>query len=121
MPIRGLLCDAAGTLFAPARPVSATYAEVVARFGPRIARPHLDAAFTEVFENAPPMAFPAARASEIPGLERDWWRDLVRQVLLRAAPQGMPRDFEACFDALFAHFSLPASWRLLPGAAAALS
>jgi putative hydrolase of the HAD superfamily len=121
VPTRGLLCDAAGTLFAPARPVAATYAEVVAEFGPRIAPARIDAAFAEVFENAPPMAFPAARASEIPGLERDWWRNVVRQVLVRAAPQKMPRDFEACFDSLFAHFSLPASWRLLPGAAAALA
>ena len=121
MPIRGLLCDAAGTLFAPAQPVATTYAEVVAQFGPRIARPRLDTAFTEVFENAPPMAFPAASASEIPGLERDWWRDIVRQVLVRAAPKGLPRNFEACFDALFTHFSLPASWRLAPEAAAALA
>ena len=121
MPPRGLLCDAAGTLFAPAHPVAATYAEVVAEYGPRIAPARIHAAFAEVFENAPPMAFPAARASEIPGLEREWWRNVVRQVLARTAPPDTPLDFEACFDALFAHFSRPASWRLLPGAAQALA
>ena len=93
---------------------------MIAEYGPRIAPARIDASFAKVFENAPPMAFPSARSSEIPGLERDWWRNVVRQVLARAAPRQTPLDFEACFYALFAHFSRPASWRLLPGAAQAL-
>lgn len=61
------------------------------------------------------MAFPKAPAAEIPSLERGWWRGIVEQVLSRASPRREPRDFEACFDALFAYFARPTSWRLLPG------
>lgn len=117
---RALLCDAAGTLFAPARPVARTYAEVMARYGTRIPPAGIAQAFAEIFENAPPMAFPDAHASEIPGLERDWWRSVVRQVFTRASPHEVPREFEACFASLFDHFSRPSSWRLRAGAAEAL-
>ena len=120
MQPRALLCDAAGTLFAPARPVAETYAAVISRHGLRIPPGDIEGAFAEAFANAPLMAFPGVPAREIPALERDWWRNLVESVLCRASAQGMPRDFEACFDALFEYFSQPSSWRLLPGAAVTL-
>ena len=120
MQARAVLCDAAGTLFAPACPIADTYVEISARHGAQISRSGITRAFAEVFENAPPMAFPAAQASEIPALEREWWRNIVRQVLTRAAPDDLPGDFDACFAHLFDFFSRASSWRLMDGAPDAL-
>ena len=121
LPIRGLLWDAAGTLFEPACPVAETYANTTARRGLHVPAREIEAVFAEVFGNAPPMCFPDAGVDEIPELERSWWRQLVEEVLLRASRDGLPRDFDACFAELFEHFSRASSWRLLPGAAEVLA
>jgi putative hydrolase of the HAD superfamily len=52
--------------------------------------------------------------------ERSWWREIVRRTLRAADGTARPRDFEACFAALFAHYATPAAWEPMPGAAEAL-
>ena len=60
------------------------------------------------------LALAGKALAEIPALEREHWRDIVRTVLGDAAADG------PCFDALFDAFGNGKSWRVLEGAREAL-
>ena len=47
------------------------------------------------------------RHDELRRLEREWWRARVGETF---APLGKFPDFDAYFDALFAHFANPEHW-----------
>jgi putative hydrolase of the HAD superfamily len=118
--VRGLLLDAAGTLIHPQEPVGETYARVADAHGARISPGRIGEAFRRVFAAQAPMLFPAAAAAEVPTLEREWWREVVRKSFLAADSAARPRDFDALFQTLWEGFADPSAWRLAPGAREAL-
>lgn len=106
--IRAAFFDAAGTLFEPREPVARTYARVARDFGLDAPEDAIAAGFRRAFGAAPPLAFGPGRGhGELRGLEREWWR---RRVAETFAPIGAFPDFDAYFDALFAHFADPTHW-----------
>jgi len=119
--IRTLLFDATGTLIELAEPVGETYSRIASIHGVALPAWRLDDAFARVRRRMPPMVFPDAPADEIAAREREWWRDLVRRVFLATDGTARFADFEAYFDALFAHFARGDAWRLREGAAPTLA
>jgi putative hydrolase of the HAD superfamily len=114
--IRAVTFDAAGTLIAPREPVGTTYARIAAAYGIVAEPAALDAAFRAAFAAAPPMAFAGAEPSALPRLERGWWRAVVGATL----GAGAHPAFDACFDALFAHYAEAGAWTLFPDVAPTL-
>ncbi len=115
-PLRAVLFDAAGTLFELREPVGELYARAAARRGCAIGAWRLGDAFARVQRALPPMRFPGEPAARIAQLEREWWRELVRQCFRAADSSQMPADFDALFDELFELFATPQAWRARPGA-----
>jgi putative hydrolase of the HAD superfamily len=111
---RAILFDAAGTLIQLARPVGESYATIAGEHGVALPAGRLEDAFARVLRGMPQMCFPDAPCDEIPDLERGWWRELVRQTFPAADSTVRFADFDAFFDALWAYFSAPASWRTRP-------
>ena len=120
MPLRAVLFDAAGTLIETARPVGVVYSELAAAHGVALSPARLADAFARILAQAPPRVFPDAPAQDVAGLERGWWRRVVRSTFLAADGTARFDDFERFFDALFAHYAAPAAWRARPGADDAL-
>jgi putative hydrolase of the HAD superfamily len=106
--IRAVFFDAAGTLFEPREPIGRTYARLARDFGLDTSEDAVAASFRRAFGAAPGLAFGLGlRHDEVRRLEREWWRDRVRETF---APHGKFPDFDAYFDALFAHFANPGHW-----------
>ncbi len=116
MALHAVLFDAAGTLIRLRRPAGDTYARRMREFGVALPAARLDEAFHRVLRAAPPMVFPHATAAEIPALERGWWREVVRQTLRATDGTARLRDFDACFEALFADFASATAWEAAPRA-----
>ncbi len=108
--LRAVLLDAVGTLLHLREPVGASYARLARQHGVVVPAERLDDAFRRVLRSAPPMVFPGEPPARVPGLERAWWQDRVRETF-RAADQSVRfRDFEAFFAAIFAHFARAGAW-----------
>jgi len=115
--IRAVLFDAVGTLIELREPVGETYSRAAAEQGVKISAWRMGDAFLRAFAAADPLVFPNAGPEELPALERDWWRRLVRSTF-RAADCARPvPDFDACFDGLWRHFAAATAWRTRDGAA----
>jgi putative hydrolase of the HAD superfamily len=111
---RAVFFDAAGTLFETREPVGGAYARIAREFGLDASDEAVAAGFRHAFGSAPPLAFgPGRDPSELRSLERQWWRQRVADSF---AGLGKFRDFDGYFEALFAHFGNPASWRADPEA-----
>jgi putative hydrolase of the HAD superfamily len=68
-------------------------------------------AFTRSFRAQPPLAFPPGTPEdELQGLERDWWRRLVLEVV-----PGIPQ-FDAYFSEVYEFFRGREAWRLFDDA-----
>jgi putative hydrolase of the HAD superfamily len=67
------------------------------------------------------MVFPGTAPEAVAGLERAWWRGVVRATFLAADGTARFPDFDAFFAELFDHFARPASWRPRPGCREALA
>jgi putative hydrolase of the HAD superfamily len=106
-PIEAVTLDAAGTLIAPARSVSETYATLAEPFGAKLDALVLSAAFGKQFAQMPPMAFGNVPAAEIEAKERTWWHQLVSGVTQEA---GGVADFDDYFERLYAYFATPEAW-----------
>lgn len=109
--IKAVFFDAAGTLFTVNGSVGDIYARIAREHGKDVAATDLEAGFRRHFAAAPPMAFPDAKPEQIPTLEKQWWRTLVRQAF---APLGPFPAFDDYFEALFAFFAKADAWRLYP-------
>lgn len=116
-PLRALTLDATGTLITLARPVGETYAEIARSFGARLDPAAVETSLRTVFLEMPPLSFPGASPSRIPGLERGWWRELVSRVVAAA---GQVEAFSSFFDALYEHYARGGAWRAYPEAVEAL-
>lgn len=103
--------DAAGTLLTVNGSVGERYAVLARAYGKDVAPHEIEAGFRRSFPNAPPLAFPGARAAKLAELEYAWWRSVVRDVF---ASFGPFLRFDDYFDALYAAFAQPEAWRLYP-------
>jgi len=115
-----VLFDAAGTLIELIRPVGDSYSAIARAHGVELPAWRLRDAFARVHARMPAMCFPELDAEEVPGRERRWWHDLVRQTFLAADSTARFPDFEACFAELWCYFAAASSWRLRTGACEAL-
>ena len=110
MTLEAVLFDAGDTLFRVRGSVGAVYATVAARHG--VVRPpaDLEPTFRAAFRRMPPLGFPDAAPADVPRLEEQWWRTVVR-----ATFDGVHfADFDAFFDDLYAHFARADVWEVFP-------
>jgi putative hydrolase of the HAD superfamily len=107
--LRAVFFDAAGTLFTVNGSVGEIYASLAREHGKEVAVADLEAGFHHCFAQMPVMAFPGVRPEHLPELEKQWWRELVRNVF---APLGPFPEFAAYFEALFTRFAQSESWQL---------
>jgi len=121
MRFASVLFDAAGTLIAPAEPVSDTYSRLARDHGVALSAARIDDAFRRVFANAPANVHPGESRERAAELERAWWRARVRETFRAADGTAQLRDFDAYFAALWDYFSRGTAWRALPGARDALA
>ncbi len=108
-PIRAVVFDAVGTLIHPDPHFGAVYAEVGKRFGSRVDLTSMQDAFRSAFLRRNSwIAMPAGKPVRRVSSKR--WRTIVGEVLHDVT------DPEACFAALYEHFSQPTHWRCDPAA-----
>jgi putative hydrolase of the HAD superfamily len=88
--------------------VGGVYAGVAAAHGVEVDPDLIESRFRSAFGHMPPLCFPATNDDELERLERNWWKDLVRQVFAGIEM----RDFEAFFGELFDYFADPQSWEM---------
>ncbi len=115
--IKVVFFDAAGTLFTVNGSVGEIYARLAQKHAKEVAVHDLEAGFRRCFAVAPPMAFPGASPTEIPTLEKKWWKTVVQDVF---APLGSFPAFDAYFDELFMFFAQAEAWQLYPETVEAL-
>lgn len=118
MALKAIFFDAAGTLIKTSRPVGESYALLAKKYGMEVSPPELRKRFRLCFSSAPPLAFPGAEAKEIKGLERQWWKELVRRIF---EPYGRFERFDDYFAELFSYFGKPEAWSLYPESVETLS
>lgn len=109
---RAIFFDAVGTLLIPDPPAFEVYAESARRHGLNITAPEIQVRFRTAFAKEEEHdARQDWQTSESREYER--WRQIVATVL--------DSNDQAIFDDLWKHFAQPSAWRLLPGAADAVS
>lgn len=111
--IRALLLDAVGTLLRLREPPAAVYLRIAARYG--IARAPAEVARALDASRIGPPPLDGVALADVPALEREGWRGIVRAALGDAAADG------PCFDALFSHYAGAEPWQVVPGVRDALA
>jgi putative hydrolase of the HAD superfamily len=111
--LRAVLFDAVGTLIALREPVGETYARHAHDHGLVLPAARIQEAFTRVWARAAPMVFRGPDAAE---RERAWWRGVVRETFREAARDAAFPQLDACFEALWDHYSGAGAWLPRPGA-----
>ncbi|MCI0388384.1 MAG: HAD-IA family hydrolase [Acidobacteria bacterium] len=102
--------DAAGTLIEVRGGVGEIYSRVAREFGFEAEPQILHQNFSRLFRRQPPLAFPAGTPdAALIGLEKGWWRNLVKEVF--AGLGSFPR-FDEFFDEIFERFSSRELWRV---------
>jgi putative hydrolase of the HAD superfamily len=111
--VRAVVFDAVGTLLFPEPPAAAVYAAVGGLFGSKLTEAEIARRFLAAFERQEIIdRSQGLRTSEKRETLR--WQHIVAEVLHDV------RDPDACFQALFDHFSRPDAWRCNPEAASTL-
>jgi putative hydrolase of the HAD superfamily len=115
--------DLVGTLIRPAGSIGAQYGELARRLGVEANAQELDRAFERAMRAAPPISFAGRPPGEVRGLEKGWWRDLVRDVVHRAGLSAVLEGsrFETYFESLYRHFETETAWVVYPDVVPALS
>jgi putative hydrolase of the HAD superfamily len=108
---KAIFFDAAGTLIYLQKSVGHHYALVGAGVGLRLDASALDRAFATCWKQ-----MPTRRAIDGPREDDDkqWWRELVAQILARVAPRIRELDRDAFFEAAYSHFAEAGVWDLYP-------
>jgi putative hydrolase of the HAD superfamily len=110
--VRAVSFDLVGTLIRVRGSVGLQYARLAESFG-LTADPHaIDSAFARALSAAPDICYAGRSRREIAGLERGFWREIVRGIFERtgAVGPGQSSTFDAYFDALFEYFSTAKPW-----------
>lgn len=108
--LRAVFFDAAGTLIEVRDGAGEIYSRVARDFGFEAEPQTLQRNFALRFREQPPMAFPAGTPdAELIELEKDWWRNLVKEVF--ASLGSFPR-FDEFFDEIFDRFRGREFWRV---------
>jgi putative hydrolase of the HAD superfamily len=102
--------DAAGTLFEVRGSVGEIYSTELRRFGVNVPPVELEHAFVEVFRRRS-RTFPQGAGLHHAQLEKQWWFELVREVLAGRVPAATLRQY---FEAVFERFRGKTAWRLFP-------
>ena len=108
---KAILFDAVGTLFHLSKTVGYHYALVGSRMGLELNVSGLDRAFSTSWKKMP---FRPAIAGPRDDDDKDWWRQLVNQVLDEVAPETSELDRDAFFEAAYSHFAEAGVWELFP-------
>jgi putative hydrolase of the HAD superfamily len=102
--------DAAGTLIEVRDSVGQIYSRVAREYDFEADPQILQQNFAHSFRQQPTLAFPAVTPeAKLRELEKNWWRNLVRDVFAGLAP--FPR-FDEFFDGLFERFRGSEFWRV---------
>ena len=103
--------DAVGTLFGVTDSVGIQYATIAKRHGVIAVADDLNQSFYKAFKRSGSPAFPGAAATDIPGLEYEWWKEITR-----ASFEGgeMFTDFDVFFADLFSYFASREPWVVYP-------
>ena len=102
--------DAGGTLFHPYPSVGEIYAEVASKYGTRAGADELEKVFRKAWIGKDKIGGAKDHSNE--KIEKDWWRNLVRDVFDEF---GGVADFDAFFEELYDLFADPKMWRLYQG------
>lgn len=109
--LKAVFFDAAGTLFYLPRGPGYHYREVALRHGCALPEPVLRAAFMKAFQAMPER--PETRVARSDD-DREWWRQIVDQVLDRCSVGAGELDRSAYFADLYLEFAKPGVWELYP-------
>lgn len=109
--IKAIFFDGAGTLIYLPKSVGFHYALVSRRVGLALDAAALDEAFSTCWKQAP--ARPAIEGPREDD-DKDWWRELVHQVIDRVAPRTNELDRDAFFEVAYSHFAEAGVWELYP-------
>jgi len=116
--LRVIFFDAVGTLIETRDSVGEIYSRVAREFGFEAEPQTLQQNFAYSFRRQPPLAFPAgAPDALLSGLEKGWWRNLVKAVF---ADLGSFPRFEEFFGEIFERFRGREFWRVYDDVASAL-
>jgi putative hydrolase of the HAD superfamily len=112
--VRALLLDAVGTVIRSREPVATVYARVAESYRIQVDRQALESKLAVRLARFAPPSLDGVAPDEIPHLEREGWRGVIREVLGRDAAEG------ACFDTLFTLYGSADPWQVVPGVPEAL-
>jgi putative hydrolase of the HAD superfamily len=109
--IQVVFFDVGGTLVELNGSVGDIYGRFARRYGIDQDPVAMTNAFSRRFREQPPLAFPRGTSEdELHGLERDWWRRLVLEVVV-----GFP-EFDEFFSEVYEFFRGREAWRLFDDA-----
>jgi putative hydrolase of the HAD superfamily len=109
--IRGILFDAAGTLFYLTKTVGDHYAYVGREIGLDLDAQQLERAFHAAWKQMPRRpALDGPREND----DKGWWRELVGHVFDQVAPSLSKLDCDNFFEVVYDHFAEPGVWKLYP-------
>ncbi|MEG4345935.1 HAD-IA family hydrolase [Microcoleus sp. A003_D6] len=116
-----IFLDAAGTLFDVRGSVGEVYRQLAKSFEVTVNSQELNAAFSQSFASASPMAFPGIEAAKIPELEFEWWQTVSAKAFQIAGVFHQFSDFSKFFAELYAHFATAEPWFVYPDVFPALN
>ncbi|MCS6958930.1 MAG: HAD-IA family hydrolase [Pseudanabaenaceae cyanobacterium SKYGB_i_bin29] len=113
--------DAVGTLFGVRGSVGQMYQVVAQEWGVEIDPQVTDRCFYQVFQAAPPMAFPGCPPALIPEREYEWWYQRAVETFQAAGYYGKFTDFDRFFQRLYDFFAKADPWEVYPETAEVLT
>lgn len=116
-----IFLDAAGTLFDVRGSVGEVYGKLARSWGITVSNQELNAAFSQSFASASPMAFPGIEAAKIPELEFEWWQAVAAKAFQIAGVFNQFSDFPKFFAELYALFATAEPWFVYPDVFPALN
>ncbi len=120
MAIKAIFLDAGGTLIKVKGTVGEVYATTANRHGFQIEPGHINGAFRQAFEKAPPLAFPGTPEDQLIDKEKTWWMNVVQDAFGVIGIDKTDQRFPALFEDLFHAFEGSDEWELYPEVIAVL-
>ena len=110
-----IFLDAMGTLFGIKSSVGEIYQEIALKYGVKADANRINAAFSNSFKTAPPLAFQSTDVDlAISQQEFIWWKKVVTKTFFQAGILDNFSDFSSFFAELYAHFSTEKPWHIYP-------